>query len=172
MASKLGLSKGDHSSGQLCQLTNEEKRQAKANVKSMIREIHHWRNEFSHKEEGQDYSNVQIESSSALLETPKSFRGELKSYQIKGLRWLDNLYSQGINGILADEMGLGKTIQAIALMCHLSENKNNFGPFLIIAPTVTLFNWLNEIEKFSQELKCLAYWGSLKEWKILKKFFQ
>jgi DNA helicase INO80 len=45
-----------------------------------------------------------------LIETPKSFKGELKSYQLKGLRWLDNLYSQGINGILADEMGLGKTI--------------------------------------------------------------
>ncbi|MFN9944144.1 MAG: SNF2-related protein, partial [bacterium] len=26
---------------------------------------------------------------------------------MKGLRWLDNLYDQGINGILADEMGLG-----------------------------------------------------------------
>jgi DNA helicase INO80 len=64
-------------------------------------------------------------------------------------------------------MGLGKTIQAIALMCHLSENKNNFGPFLIIAPTVTLFNWFNEIEKFSTELKSLAYWGSLKERKIV-----
>ena len=85
---------------------------------------------------------------------------------------MDNLYSQGINGILADEMGLGKTIQAIALMCHLAENKNNFGPFLVIAPTVTLFNWFNEIQKFSPELKCLPYWGSLKDRKILKKNFQ
>lgn len=85
---------------------------------------------------------------------------------------MDNLYSQGINGILADEMGLGKTIQAIALMCHLAENKNNFGPFLIIAPTVTLFNWFNEIERFSQDLKCLPYWGTLKDRKILKKQFQ
>jgi len=29
---------------------------------------------------------------------------------LKGLKWLDSLYCQGINGILADEMGLGKTI--------------------------------------------------------------
>ena len=50
--------------------------------------------------------------------------GELKEYQLKGLRWLDNLYSQGINGILADEMGLGKTIQAIALLAHISEEKS------------------------------------------------
>jgi hypothetical protein len=33
------------------------------------------------------------------------FEGQLKSYQLKGLNWLINLYEQGINGILADEMG-------------------------------------------------------------------
>ena len=48
---------------------------------------------------------------------------------------------QGINGILADEMGLGKTIQAIALLAHLFETKNNYGPFLIVAPSSTLYNW-------------------------------
>ena len=37
-------------------------------------------------------------------------RAKLKHYQLKGLKWLDNLYEQGINGIFADEMGLGKTI--------------------------------------------------------------
>jgi DNA helicase INO80 len=56
--------------------------------------------DFSHV--GQDISQ--------LIKPPPTFRGELKEYQLKGLRWLDNLYEQGINGILADEMGLGKTI--------------------------------------------------------------
>ena len=69
--------------------------------------------------------NPKIENAgSQLIEVPKSFMGELKEYQLKGLRWLDNLYSQGINGILADEMGLGKTIQAIALLAHISEEKS------------------------------------------------
>lgn len=63
-------------------------------------------------------------TASELLEQPKSFLGDLKEYQLKGLRWLDNLYEQGINGILADEMGLGKTIQAISLLAHLSEDKS------------------------------------------------
>jgi SNF2 family DNA or RNA helicase len=63
---------------------------------------------------------------SELIEAPKSFTGDLKEYQLKGLRWLDNLFEQGINGILADEMGLGKTIQAISLLAHLSENKSNY----------------------------------------------
>lgn len=57
-----------------------------------------------------DFSDVNLDQQSQLIDAPKSFKGELKSYQIKGLWWLDNLYSQGINGILADEMGLGKTI--------------------------------------------------------------
>jgi DNA helicase INO80 len=69
--------------------------------------------------------NPQINNtSSQIIEAPKSFLGELKEYQLKGLRWLDNLYEQGINGILADEMGLGKTIQAISLLAHLSEEKS------------------------------------------------
>jgi DNA helicase INO80 len=60
---------------------------------------------------------------------------------LKGLRWLDNLYEQGINGILADEMGLGKTIQAISLLAHLYENKGVWGTFLIIVPCTVLSNW-------------------------------
>jgi DNA helicase INO80 len=76
-----------------------------------------------------------------MVSTPPSFLGALKEYQIKGLRWLNNLFEQGINGILADEMGLGKTIQAIALLAHVSQTKNIWGPFLIVAPNSTLFNW-------------------------------
>lgn len=75
------------------------------------------------------------------MHTPTSFNGTLKEYQIKGLRWLNNLFEQGINGILADEMGLGKTIQAIALLGHISEQRGIWGPFLIVAPNSTLFNW-------------------------------
>lgn len=110
-------------------------------------------------------------SSSQLIEVPKNFNGELKEYQLKGLRWLDNLYEQGINGILADEMGLGKTIQAIAFLAHLSEEKNNWGPFLVIAPNATLYNWQQEFNRFCPSLKVLPYWGALKERKTLRKFF-
>ena len=105
-------------------------------------------------------------SSSQLIEVPKSFMGDLKEYQLKGLRWLDNLFEQGINGILADEMGLGKTIQAIAFLAHLSEDKNNWGPFLVIAPNATLYNWQQEFNRFCPTLKVLPYWGALKERKL------
>ncbi len=44
---------------------------------------------------------------------PATLRGgQLRDYQLKGLRWLVALHNNRLNGILADEMGLGKTIQA------------------------------------------------------------
>ena len=118
-----------------------------------------------------DFSNAPIDSSMKIVNTPKSFHGELKEYQLKGLRWLDNLFEQGINGILADEMGLGKTIQAIALLEHLGESKGNWGPFLVVAPSSTLHNWRKEIKRFAPNLKVLPYWGGLKERKLIRKYF-
>ena len=101
---------------------------------------------------------------------PPNFKGQLKDYQMKGLRWLDNLYDQGINGILADEMGLGKTIQTIALLTHLCYNKQIWGPFLVICPSSTLHNWENEVKKFCPTLKVLPYWGNIKERKVLRRY--
>lgn len=40
--------------------------------------------------------------------------GELRDYQLKGVRWLISLWNNGLNGILADQMGLGKTVRADA----------------------------------------------------------
>ncbi len=37
--------------------------------------------------------------------------GELRQYQLKGVKWLISLYQNGLNGILADQMGLGKTVR-------------------------------------------------------------
>ena len=38
--------------------------------------------------------------------------GEMREYQLRGVRWLISLDKNGLNGILADEMGLGKTVRA------------------------------------------------------------
>lgn len=102
---------------------------------------------------------------------PKMLAAQLKEYQMKGLSWLVNLYEQGINGILADEMGLGKTVQSISVMAYLAEKHNIWGPFLVIAPSSTLHNWQQEIERFVPDLKCLPYWGSAKDRKVLRKFW-
>ena len=87
-------------------------------------------------------------SMNKFVQQPTIFKGALKHYQLQGLRWLDNLYDQGINGILADEMGLGKTIQSIALLANIAERKNIWGPFLVVAPSSTLPNWQRELHNF------------------------
>ncbi|XP_062211289.1 chromatin-remodeling ATPase INO80-like [Phragmites australis] len=98
------------------------------------------------------------EKSSVL--TPELFKGVLKEYQLKGLQWLVNCYEQGLNGILADEMGLGKTIQAMAFLAHLAEDKNIWGPFLVVAPASVVNNWAEELIRFCPDLMILPYWGS------------
>ena len=102
---------------------------------------------------------------------PKMLTTQLKEYQLKGLNWLVNLYEQGINGILADEMGLGKTVQSISVMAYLAERHNIWGPFLVIAPSSTLHNWQQEITRFVPDLKVLPYWGTAKDRKVLRKFW-
>lgn len=72
--------------------------------------------------------------------------GKLKSYQIKGVKWLISLWQNGLNGILADQMGLGKTIQTIGFLAHLKGMGLN-GPYLVISPLSTLSNWVNEISR-------------------------
>ena len=102
---------------------------------------------------------------------PQMLTAQLKEYQLKGLNWLVNLYEQGINGILADEMGLGKTVQSISVMAYLAEKHNIWGPFLVIAPSSTLHNWQQEITRFVPDLKVLPYWGTAKDRKVLRKFW-
>lgn len=72
--------------------------------------------------------------------------GKLKSYQIKGVKWLISLWQNGLNGILADQMGLGKTIQTIGFLAHL-KGKGLDGPYMVIAPLSTLSNWVNEVSR-------------------------
>ncbi|XP_026425969.1 chromatin-remodeling ATPase INO80-like isoform X1 [Papaver somniferum] len=103
------------------------------------------------------------------VQTPELFKGSLKEYQLKGLQWLVNCYEKGLNGILADEMGLGKTIQAMAFLAHLAEEKDIWGPFLVVAPASVLNNWADEISRFCPDLKTLPYWGGLQERIILRK---
>lgn len=88
--------------------------------------------------------------------------GRLKSYQLKGLKWLISLWQNGLNGILADQMGLGKTLQTISFLAHLKGNGMD-GPYLVIAPLSTLSNWMNEIRRFVPSIDAVIYHGSKKD---------
>lgn len=76
-----------------------------------------------------------------------------KSYQVAGVNWLKDLFEADYRGgILADDMGLGKTYQMVVFMNHLlglpQYQGANAQRMLIVAPTILLDNWRDEIDKF------------------------
>ena len=105
------------------------------------------------------------ESKTNAIKTPvpKLLRGTLRIYQHEGLDWLANLYANGRSGILADEMGLGKTIQSIAVLAHLAEVHEVWGPHLIVVPTSVMLNWEMEFKKFLPGFKVMTYYGNIEE---------
>ena len=88
----------------------------------------------------------------------KNITAELRNYQQKGYDWLNFLRDNDFNGILADDMGLGKTLQSLCLLQKIKDEGGN-KPFLVIVPTSLVFNWKNEIEKFSPQIKTYLHHG-------------
>ncbi|KAF9371508.1 DNA repair protein rad16 [Podila verticillata] len=94
-------------------------------------------------------------SAPELADQPEGLRLKLLPFQREGLSWMrkqENGLFQG--GILADEMGMGKTIQMISLL--LTEPGK---PNLIVAPTVAIVQWKNEINDHAPSLKVLIFHG-------------
>lgn len=91
---------------------------------------------------------------------PKSFHGELRTYQREGLGWLEFLQSFGFGGCLADDMGLGKTVQLLALLQDRKDQKADpHYPTLVVVPKSLMFNWHEEAERFTPDLRTLEYIG-------------
>jgi superfamily II DNA or RNA helicase len=82
---------------------------------------------------------------------PESLQNILRPYQIHGFQWLNYLHEVSWGGILADDMGLGKTVQALSFLQHYRTVHNGLLA-LVVCPTTLIFNWENEIKKFTPEL--------------------
>ncbi|MBP3731910.1 MAG: SNF2 helicase associated domain-containing protein [Bacilli bacterium] len=103
--------------------------------------------------------------SDSNIEIPK-INGELRSYQVDGVKWLNVLYKYSLGGILADDMGLGKTIETIAFINSIKQDK----PILIVSPKSLVFNWVSEFNKFASDIPVYAIIGTVEERKkIIKK---
>ncbi|KAK9839162.1 hypothetical protein WJX74_010778 [Apatococcus lobatus] len=89
--------------------------------------------------------------------------GEMRDYQLQGLRWMAGLRMHGLNGILADEMGLGKTLMVISLLAFLVESDSSVLPSIVIVPSSVLPSWQQEFSKWSPTLKVLSYCGKQEE---------
>jgi superfamily II DNA or RNA helicase len=83
---------------------------------------------------------------------PATLTAQLRPYQREGFGWLAALWELELGGILADDMGLGKTLQALALICHARERDPGTGPFLVVAPTSVVSNWVREAARFAPGL--------------------
>jgi hypothetical protein len=111
-----------------------------------------------------------------LLPTTLRRDVSLKDHQLKGVAWLQHLWSLSPGAcrgaLLADDMGLGKTIQLLTFIAYCLERDPGIDPFLIVAPVSLLENWKEEIDKFFEPgtLPVLTLYGSaLREKRLPRK---
>ena len=90
---------------------------------------------------------------------PSPYDKILRDYQKEGVQWLSMMRDSGFNGILADDMGLGKTLQVIALLDSEASGKTS----IVICPASLIYNWEDEIHRFSKMLKCKCICGNAKQ---------
>jgi superfamily II DNA or RNA helicase len=95
-------------------------------------------------------------------EQPAGFVGQLRDYQREGLGWMHFLRRFRFGGCLADDMGVGKTAQVLALLetrRELRATGEVERPSLVVVPKSLIFNWSQEAERFTPQLRVLDHTG-------------
>jgi SNF2 family DNA or RNA helicase len=126
---------------------------------SVIEELYNERDEeelFVQLEE--KYERLKSNHFIKKVDAPEHLQHILRPYQESGFQWLNYLREVQWGGILADDMGLGKTIQALAFLHHIKQESNSLKA-LVICPTTLMFNWQNEIKKFTPSLSFYIHHG-------------
>lgn len=95
------------------------------------------------------------------LPPPPHLADVLRPYQLSGFQWLSYLNDVGWGGILADDMGLGKTIQALTMLEYYKTNNHKLLS-IVVCPTTLIFNWANEVKKFTPSLTHHIHHGNLR----------
>ena len=129
---------------------------------SVIEELYLQRDEEElHFQLEEKYERIKSNHSIKPIAAPEHLKTILRPYQESGFQWLNYLREVQWGGILADDMGLGKTIQALSFLHHLKvENKKLKA--LVVCPTTLLYNWQNEIKKFTPSLTYYIHHGGLR----------
>ncbi len=96
------------------------------------------------------------------IEPPKHLQPILRPYQASGFQWLSYLNDVSWGGILADDMGLGKTIQALTMLHHYKFTTGELKA-IVICPTTLIYNWRNEVQKFTPKLTYHVHHGSIRD---------
>jgi SNF2 family DNA or RNA helicase len=117
-----------------------------------------------------------------LLTEPVGLKAKLRNYQKEGFSWMFSLGQKRFGGCLADDMGLGKTLQTLTLLQKVKEINDHLTPkkkkvenqlslfgnevekctpaSLIVVPTSLVYNWHNEVKKFTPQLKIYKHVGT------------
>jgi superfamily II DNA or RNA helicase len=93
------------------------------------------------------------------IEPPYSLKMVLRPYQVAGYQWLNYLSDIKWGGILADDMGLGKTVQALSFLEYYKTTHGKLKA-LVVCPTTLIYNWENEIRKFTPKLTHRIHHGA------------
>jgi non-specific serine/threonine protein kinase len=112
------------------------------------------------------YEKIRERYAIADVTPPEHLMPILRPYQISGFQWLNYLHDVQWGGILADDMGLGKTIQTLSFLQHLKE-KNGKLVALVVCPTTLLYNWQNELKKFTPSLTYHIHHGGTRKKQLL-----
>ncbi|MBX3240798.1 MAG: DEAD/DEAH box helicase [Chitinophagaceae bacterium] len=85
------------------------------------------------------------------IDPPEQLADILRPYQVAGYHWINYLREVSWGGILADDMGLGKTVQTLSFLQHFRDTHGSLRA-IVVCPTTLMFNWENEIKKFTPDL--------------------
>ncbi|CAE6404314.1 unnamed protein product [Rhizoctonia solani] len=90
---------------------------------------------------------------------PEGLKVTLLPFQQESLYWMRKQETgPWSGGMLADEMGMGKTIQTLALLVSDRQKPN-----LVVAPTVAIMQWRNEIQAHTEGFKVYMFHGGSRE---------
>jgi SNF2 family DNA or RNA helicase len=107
------------------------------------------------------YENLRRSHDIKKIEAPSHLMPILRPYQVSGFQWLNYLSEVQWGGILADDMGLGKTIQALSFLHHHRTSHQQLQA-LVVCPTTLMYNWENEIKKFTPGLTYVIHHGGFR----------
>ncbi|CAK7266841.1 ATP-dependent DNA helicase Hrp3 [Sporothrix epigloea] len=106
-------------------------------------------------------TNLQTRSRMTKMDSQPFYikNGELREFQMKGLNFLALNWTRGNNVILADEMGLGKTVQSVSFLSWLRNDREQEGPFLVVAPLSVIPAWCDTFNHWAPDMNYVVYLG-------------
>ncbi len=129
---------------------------------SVVDELYEERNEEELIVELEEkYENLRNFNDIQKIDPSPHLKDILRPYQVAGYQWLNYLKDIKWGGILADDMGLGKTVQALSFMEHFKKSEGKLKA-LVVCPTTLIYNWENEIKKFTPSLTYKIHHGPLR----------